>query len=195
LRQLSANIAPLLTSDSGVEMFYLVRITAKTGAVILTSTTHYDDITLSNGHIFEANGLIVSADPPQLSTTVDREQYRVTLSDPEFLQGTMAEIGLVGKVLEVRLGFIDPATGLPFTNVLDTFIMYRGRLEGSSYKVDTNEFGEALLQMTGVSPILSLDMRRGLTLSKDAARQRNAQDTCCDQILEGASSVVLKWGR
>lgn len=194
MRQLSANVVAALTG-ADLETFYTIRIADKNDTVVFTSTTHHSNVTLSNGHLFEANGLIVSVDPPQLSTTVDREQYKVGIADPAFLQGSMAENGLIGKKLEVRIGFIDPTTGLPYTNVNDTFLVYKGRIDGTAYKVSTQEYGESVLMITGTSPILSLDMKKGIFLSRDAVRQRNVNDSSCDQLYEGSGSVVLKWGR
>ena len=194
MRQLSANVAPLLIAGTA-EMILLVRIYDKNNTVIFTSTTFYEDVTLSNGYVYAANGLIVGADPQQLSTTVDREQYKISIADPSFLQGPLLEAGLTGARLEVRLGFINPATGLPFTAETDTFILYRGRIDNAGYKISTEEYGESILQISGASPLLSLDTKRGLLLSKDAARQRNSNDSCCDQIYEGSSAITLKWGK
>ena len=194
MRQLSTNVASLLELGD-TETLFLVRITDKEGEVVFSSTSYYDDVTLSNGYLYEANGMLVSADPPQLSTTVDREQYKVILSDPEFMQGDNAENGLTGKRMEVRVGFIDPESGLPFTEERDTFIVYRGRVDGASYRISTEEYGETLLQITGVSPILSLDMKKGIHLTKDAIRQRNPNDSSCDQMYEGSSTIILKWGK
>jgi len=195
MRQLSPNIAALLQSYDTLETIYLVRIENKQGEVIYADTTHYAEVELSNGHVFPATGDLVSADPPQQSTTVDREQYKITIADPEFILGDLAEANLVGKRLQCRIGFIDPATGDPFTDVEDTFLVYAGSVDGGSYKIEIEEFGESLFQVTGVSPILSLEMKKGISLSRDAVRQRNPADSCCDKIHEGSGSSVLKWGR
>lgn len=195
MRQLSTNIASLLDLQEEVETLFLVRITDKDGAVVFSSTSYYENVTLSNGYLYEANGMLVSADPPQLSTTVDREQYKITIADPEFMQGDNAENGLTGKRMEVRLGFVEPEIGVPYTDEIDTFIVYRGRVDGAAYKISTEEFGEALLQITGVSPIMSLEMKKGFRLTKDATRQRNPTDSSCDQLYEGSSTIVLKWGK
>lgn len=194
MRQLSSNIVAALNGEE-LATFHMLQITDKTGDQILSSTSHYTNITLSNGVTYESNGLLVDVDPPQLSTTVDREQYSVTLADPYFMQGALAETGLIGKKLEVRVGFLDSVTGLPLLNVIDTFLIYKGRIDGTSYKIDMQEYGEALLNVTGTSPILSLDMKKGIFLSRDAVRQRNINDSSCDQLYEGSGAVVLKWGR
>lgn len=194
MRQLSANVAALVENNQA-ETIFLVRITDRDGDVVFSTTTFYENVTLDNGYQYEANGMLVAADPPQLSTNVDREQYHVTLADPEFMQGDNAENGMTGKRLEVRLGFLDPETGYPYTADEDTFVVYRGRIDGAAYKVNTEEYGEALLQITGISPILSLDAKRGFYLSRDATRQRNPNDSSCDQLYEGSSALVLKWGK
>jgi hypothetical protein len=195
MRQLSANITALIESDETVEMFHMVRITNRAGTVIYADTTHHAPVTLSNGAVHPATGSLVSVDPPQQSTTVDREQYQITIADPEFLLGALAEANLVGKRLESRVGFINPETGTPFTNVNDTFLTYKGAVNSGAYKITLEEFGEALFQVTGVSPILSLETRRGMYLSRDAVRQRNSADSCCDKIFEGSGPATLKWGK
>jgi hypothetical protein len=195
MRQLSANITALMASGEPVEMFYMVRITNRAGVVIYADTTHYATVVLSNGFTYPATGSLVSVDPPQQSTTVDREQYQITVADPAFLLGELAEANLVGKRLETRVGFINPATGTPFTNVADTFLTYKGAVNSGAYKVTLEEFGEALFQITGVSPILSLETRRGIYLSRDAVRQRNSADSSCDKIFEGSGAATLKWGK
>jgi hypothetical protein len=194
MRLLSPTISALIAAGD-VEVIYLLRITDSNGVPLITSTTFYSDVTLSNGYVYVSNGLLVGADPPQLSTTVDREQYKVTMADPEFNEGPYADNGFIGKIMEVRLGFINPATGLPFTTVAETFTVYKGRLDGTSYRIAMVELGEALLQIIGTSPMASLDMAQPFYLSKDEVRQRNIDDACADSIYEGSSTTALKWGK
>jgi hypothetical protein len=194
MRQLSANVAPLFASGE-VETVLMISIKDKDDNLVLSSTSFYENITLDNGDLYEANDLLVSADPPQLSTTVDREQYKIVIADPDFMEGSEAEIGMVGKKMTVVAGFINPETGTPFTADEDVFVVYKGKVDGAAYKIALQEFGEALLQITGVSPILSLEAARGIYLSKDAVRRRNSQDSSCDQLYEGSTAVVLKWGK
>jgi hypothetical protein len=196
MRQFSAPVAALFAdSDVELETIFLVRITDASGAIVISTTTHFNNVTLSNGWVYEANALLMSADPPQLSTVVDREQYKLIIADPDFITGSYAESGLIGKLLDVRVGFIDPATGLPMTTLTDTFVVYKGRVDGSNFQIDTKELGECLLQITGTSPILSLDMAKGIYLSRDAVRGRHPADTCCDDIYEGSNTSTSKWGK
>jgi hypothetical protein len=194
VRQLSANIVTLINNKT-VNAFYMVLVQHTGGGFVhFNTTSHYADVTLSNGQTYIADGKLKSADPPQMNTTVDREQYKVILADPSFSEGGNIGQGLVGKVLEVRLGFIDPSTGLPFTNVADTFIVYKGRVDSASYMIDTEE-GEVDLQITGVSPMVSLEMVKGYYLSRDNVRAHDSADSSFDDVYEGSSAIILKWGK
>jgi hypothetical protein len=125
MRQLSANIKALIDAEN-VTAFYMVLVQAfDSGFVYFNTTSHYADLTLSNGVEYLSDGKLKSCDPPQLSATVDREQYKLILADPGFDDGATIGMGLVGAVLEVRLGFINPSTGTPYTNISDTFVVYK----------------------------------------------------------------------
>jgi hypothetical protein len=345
---LSDNIKACLALDS-VEAFYLLRITNADNSVIYASTTYFKDIVLSNGYSYTADDLIVAVDSPQISSSVDREQYKIVLADPTFAQGVSASTGLVGKYLETRIGFINrsaapgvttfvtnlnydfngtlpsswaypgtivstdaaatttltntvidqnlrlsgvsitPASnylirmrvklvsgawegnlfytntnhgesgtvgqylsipaptlgvwttitvdarsfvndyftggtitalrfdfinassasvaidyiqigkaedyGQPYLNASDTFIVYKGRVESVAYAIDTQEIGEAKINITGSSPIVNLDQKNAIYLSRDYIRKQNASDSCCDQIFEGSGTLALKWGK
>lgn len=194
MRTLSANLQGILNANH-IELFYLLRIYKQSGTSIVASTTYVRDLTMSNGITYAADDRLVNVDPPQLTTTVDREQYKITLADPDFSLGAHAETGLVGSIMETRIGFIEPVSGLPFSSIADTFVVYKGKVDSVGYTVNTSEFGEANIQIIGVSPMLSLEMKKGLFLSRDYIRQQNINDSCCDQIYEGSTAVVLKWGK
>lgn len=344
----SAKMLACLSKDD-IEAFYLLRITNSDGSAIYSSTTHFMDITLSNGNTYTADGLIMSVDNPQTSSSIDREQYKVALADPAFAQGISAQTGLVGKFLETRIGFINrsatpgvqnfvasntydfngtiptgwtyPGTaiasytntattitntvvdqnlikgsltlsplnnylvqisviwlagawegilyyantthnysgvvgqyivipqpvlntwttitldmrtlvsdwmtggtitglrfdfinnvsasvaidsisigkaedyGQPYLDAMDTFSAYKGRIESCAYDIDTRELGQVKLTITGSSPIVNLDQKRSIYLSRDYIRKQNGTDSCCDQIYEGSGMITLKWGK
>lgn len=185
-----------------IEGFYLLRVVDSTGVVIFSSTTHYTDITLSNGNTYFSDGKIIAVDAPQLSSTVDREQYKIVLTDPSFALSSKLDSNLVGKQLETRIGFVDSNNsisnanyGKPYTNVEDTFVIYRGLIEAAAYEIDTNTIGESKIAISGASPLLSLDQKNGIYLSKDYIHKNSPTDTSCDQIYQGSLGLVLKWGR
>jgi len=184
-----------LIADGRARVFYTLHLLNADGTVFRASTTHFSSVKLGNDITYVADDFIVSVDPPKISSNVDREQYRVTLADPDFQSAADAENGLVGKKMEARLGFLDPDTGLPLTDLADTFVVYKGRVDGMTSTISTDEVGESLFDMTGASPMVSLDMSKGIFLSRDSIRARDKEDACCDKIYNGSSSLVLKWGR
>jgi hypothetical protein len=194
MRQLSSNIVNLIANET-VNAFYMVLIRHyNDGFINFNTTSHFANVTLSNGITYLADGKLKSADPPQLTTTVDREQYKVLLSDPSFTEGGNIGQGLVGKIMEVRIGFLNPLTGTPFTNIADTFVSYKGRVNSASYLVDTDE-GTVDLEVTGVSPLISLEMVKGFYTSRDFVRQQDVTDSSFDSVYEGSGGTVLKWGK
>lgn len=177
-----------------IEAFYLVRI-MDGSTEIYSTTSYFRDIALSNGVTYYSDGRLVSVDAPQLSSTVDRELYRIAIADPEFNSAESADSGLVGKQAEVRLCFVSHITKLPLTNVWDSPIVYKGTIEGTNYTIETAGVGESVLSLSCSSPMADLDLRRPIYLSKDTVSSRNPLDTCCDQIYEGSGQLTLKWGK
>lgn len=192
--QFSANIQTVL-SQMPIETFYMLRVSNINGTAIYSSTDYFMNVTLSNGYVYTADSLLLSVDPPQLSSTVDREQYKIVLSDPSFSQASIIENNIVGKYLETRIGFINQTTGLPYLTASDTLIVYKGRIDSAGYVIDSGEIGESKLQITGSSPISNLDQKNGIYLSKETIRNANGNDSSCDQIYEGSGALMLKWGK
>jgi hypothetical protein len=194
MRQLSSNIQTLIANET-VQAFYMVLIRHyDDGFIHFNTTSCYCDVTLSNGISYVSDGKLKSADPPQINTNVDREQYKVILSDPAFDEGANVGNGLVGKIMEVRVGFINPATGLPFTNIEDTFVTYKGRVDRTSYLVDTED-GNVDLEIIGVSPLISLDMVKGYYTSRDNVRAQDSTDSSFDSVYEGSGAITVRWGK
>lgn len=191
---LSANIQNILASGKA-ESFYLLSIHEGDGSLYKTSTTHYSDILMANGITYAADDYIVALDPPQLSSTVDREQYKIVLTDPNFNTAASAQSNFIGKVLEVRLGFCDYDSHVPLTSMADTFVVYKGKIDAANSEIKTDIIGESLFNISGASPMLSLDSKKGINLSREDVRSRYPNDGCCDQIYEGSGTLVLKWGR
>jgi hypothetical protein len=186
----STNIATLLQNPS-IECFYVVKIgTYKT-------TSYFTDITLSNNETYLSDGKLVNVDPPRLSSSVDREIYKVVLADADYSLGTIMQSGLVGSNFEVRLIFIDPTTNLPYTTLTDTVLSYKGDVDSIGYSVETGNSGQVLLEVSGASPMADLDLTKAFYTSKEYIRglADNSQDSCFDQVYEGSGPVAIKWGK
>jgi hypothetical protein len=190
--------SPLVASwikTNKAECLFFVKIVDGSGTVFRASTTHYSDFTFQDNVTYKADDFIISADPPQQSSTVDREQYKLTVQDDTFGLQAEAENGLVGMDMTVYLGFVNPDTGLVQATFADTFILYQGIIDGCSGTLSTEAVGEAVYVISGASPMVSLEQSRGFYLSRDNVRHRNAKDASFDSIYTGSGSLILKWGR
>jgi len=191
--QLSTKLAEVLAMDV-IETFLMVQVKSKSGDIKYNTTTYFSNITLSDGREYLGDGSLVSVDPPQISSSVDREQYKVTLADPDFDAGSTLDT-LLGHKAEVRAGFVDSVTGYPLLNLEDTLIIYAGDIDQAAISANVGEHGEVLLQLTCASPMGDLDLKKQIYLSKDEVRKRDINDTCCDQIYVGSGKFLLKWGK
>jgi hypothetical protein len=190
-----SNTVKEIIADGKAEAFFCVYILNNDSSVFRASTSHTNNVTLSNGITYVADDFLVNVEPPQQSSNVDREKYKITVCDSTFQSAALAENGLVGKRIEIRLGFMNPDTGLPLTSLSDTIIAYKGRLESLTGEINTEEVGEIQFVFTCTSPIMSLDMTRGIYMSKDYIRGRNPNDACADEIYVGNTPLLQKWGR
>jgi hypothetical protein len=196
----SMNVRNALSRDV-IDAFYMLRVLNYDGSVMYSTSNYFMDIQLKNngvdlvGYNYPSDATLLAIDPPQMSTNVDREQYKITLADPMLDKLTSVRNNLVGRVLEGRLGFVNHDTGVPYLEIADCPIVYKGRIDGASYLIKTNELGENTLQITGSSPMRNLDLKKSLFMSRDFVRQRDANDSSCDQIYEGSGAITLKWGK
>jgi hypothetical protein len=188
--EFSSTVVQILSNPT-IEGFYLVDIQSG----LYRTTSYFRDITLSNGVTYPNDGKLLAVDPPQLSSVVDREIYKISFADPDFTNGPAADYGLVGKTVEVRLGFVNQTTKLPELDISNTILIYSGTVDGTGYSINTAEIGSSVLNVTCSSPMGDLDFRRPLYTTKDSMRSRDPADTSCDQIYEGSGQLQLKWGK
>jgi hypothetical protein len=190
----SAKVTSIIASGKG-EVFLFVHFLNGNGTLYRASTTHFNSFTASNNVTYLADDFIVAIDNPQISTVVDREQYKLTVADYNFFSEAEAKNGMVGMKVEVRLGFIDPDTGQPLTNVADSLVVYKGKIDSVGATINTEERGDSIFVISCASPMLALDMKKPIFLSKDYIRSQNPIDSCCDSIYKGSSGITLKWGK
>ena len=189
----TANIQAALAADE-INAFYLMHIKDSTDAVVYGTTTHSSDIVLSNSAFYPANGILLGVSNTELSSYLDKAKYEITLIEENYLDSLTGK-QLVGHTMELLLGFIDPSTGTPLTNVADVIVQYIGGVDSAAYIIDTSQIGSAVLKLTAASPMANLDSRQAFTLNRDSIRARTPSDASCDQIFEGSGSLILKWGK
>lgn len=186
--QFSTTIANILQNPT-IDAFYCVTIGS------YKTTSFHSNITLSNGEVFESDGKLLSVDPPKISAVVDREIFKVTLSDSDFSLGAQFQSGIVGTNFEVRVLLLNPNTNLPYTNITDTIIAYKGKIDNIGYSFETGNIGNSILGISGSSPMNDLDSIKNFYTSREYIRTKYPDDSCFDQIYEGSGPVNIKWGK
>jgi len=185
----------LLALESPENMgFFLIKIINQNSTLMLATTSFTQNITMSDATTYLADNRLIGVDNPQFSTTIDREQYRIVLADPDFSLAPTVESNFIGKLMEVRIGFLNPATRLPFTSLNDTIVVYKGKVDSASYQIETED-NEMKLTLSGASGLMTLDRQQSLIFARDTIRERTPDDSCADFVYQGSASIVLKWGR
>lgn len=182
-------VVAAVLSQPNPEAFYLVTIGS------YRTTSHFSDVTLSDGSTFVSDGRLLTIDPPRISTSVDRELFKLALSDDDDGLTSLLESNPVGAPFEVRIGFINTSTGQPYTNINDTVVSYGGIVDSVGQSIQTGELGDKQLIVNGASPMADLDAVRTFTGSRDYIRGIAPDDSSFDQVYEGSGQVNLKWGK
>ena len=179
----NARILELLAQPV-INMFYCIHMKD------LKYTTYSSNITLADG-VYIGHGPVFSVDAPRMDSVVDRDLYKIILTDEGFALGDLYETNFVGAEAEVRVCLVDYYTGVPETT--DTILIYKGIIESFNYEIDTSEAGRVLSTVSCSNPMADLDAVRPYYTSKDFIKQINPSDTSYDQIYVGSEGVSLIW--
>ena len=185
MRQFSSAVETALLEEY-VDFFILIKLEFSSNYYFtsLPYDLDYDGQTwLSDGGTFEY-------DSPQTSSIIDREAYRVAISDVSGTMQTEIANNVVGSPMSVFGGFLD-ASGAPLIGTDDVFLIYKGTVDSPTI---TNDFEQRLAVFEGTSPMADLDMVRTLITSKDGMDQYSATDTSFDEVFED-NELELKWGK
>ena len=197
MRAISNSIQQLLVLDN-VSTFFLVTFVTYAGTVYHTNLPY--DITITGLSTFLADNTLLSVDPPRQSSSVDRETYRISYADPNFIFRPYFENGMIGADISIRLGFFNTSdatigstpVGKPFTDSADTIIIYEGTIDTHGYNVTEDA---VTIGLEGSSPMSDLGLSKPFFTSKDSLRQVNVNDTAFDQVFQGSKTVYLYWGK
>ena len=185
MRNFSSAVQTVLDSDL-IEFAFLIKLEFNS-TYYLTSSSYDVDY---DGNTYLANSGLYEFDSPKFSTVVDRESYRVVISEvlnemlPEF------KLNVVGKSIEVFVALRD-ANGDLLTSTDDVLHVYKGTVDKPSI---TNDFDQKLAVLEGTSPMSDLDMVNNFISSKDGMDQKSDTDTSFDEIYND-SEITLKWGK
>lgn len=185
MRTFSTAVQTVLDSDL-IEFAFLIKLGFNSN-YYLTSNS-YDVV--YNGNTYLANGGLYEFDSPKFSTVIDRESYRVVIS--ELLNEMLPEFksNVVGKSIEVFVALQD-ANGQLLLTTSDVLNIYKGVVDKPSI---VNDFETKLAVLEGTSPMSDLDMVKTFISSKDGMDQKSTTDTSFDEVYED-SEIMMKWGK
>lgn len=144
-----------------------------------------DDIYIRGGADLQA------VDTPRVSSSVDKEKFRVVFSGRDSIPLLEQKSNLSGRELEVWVGYHDE-DGIPVNDSFNKMMLaYRGGIDQNAIQ---NDFESIRVMITGTSPLVNLDQRGGYPVSKDGMDQINTNDTSFDFLYKG-SSKTLEWGK
>ena len=185
MRQFSPAVQVILDSDL-IEYAFLIKLSLNYDYYL--TSNGYDVV--YDGNTYLANSGLYEFDSPKSSTILDRESYKVIISElfnemiPEF------KLNVVGKPIEVFVALRD-ANGDLLLSTDDVLKVYKGTVDRPSI---TNDFDKKLAVLEGTSPMSDLDLVNTFITSKDGMDQKSDTDTSFDEIYEGGE-ITLKWGK
>ena len=182
MKNTPASIITGLTSD--VADPYLLLDMEFTGDTIRLTTLPYN-VTV-NGNTYVSDGGLTQLAPPQLSSVLDREVYRIKLVDFDNSYKSKFESGAFGTPVTVRLGLEGNTTDL------DT--LYKGRIDATYIETNPAEgTKEAIIECS--SPFGALDRTTDRRTDKSTQQQISSSDTCFNNIYNSAEEIEIKWGK
>jgi hypothetical protein len=185
MRTFSSTVENILLSGN-IDFFFLIKLSFNSNYYI----TSYSNDIVYNGDTYSANGGLFEVDSPKFSSVVDREAYRVLVLDNLNAMKTEIEANVVGKPIEVKLGFVD-SNGNPITTPSDVLSIYKGYVDNP---VISNDWEHKVITFEGTSALADLDMINSYITSRDGMDQKSLKDTSFDQIYEN-SAIEVKWGK
>lgn len=200
-----SNAVNTLIFEKNISYFFLVSLDITSAIQHYTSLPY--DITMGDGNTYSSENSVYGVDPPRISDIVDREAYKISLSDPSFLLKYYFEDGIIGRDVSVRIGFINSTDsdiqghddtlvypGEVFKDMNDTILIYAGAVDNHGYTIDIRN-SEVIATIEGSSPMADLDLVKTFYTSKNSISQRSSTDTCFDSVHEGSGSIQVRWGK
>lgn len=162
--------------------------------------THNYNLTIDS-KLYIADNKIVSVDPPRLSSSVDKESYKIVLTDPDFQFRGLFERGFSQVKVKISIGFYNTSSGTlggaavgePLTNIADTITVYQGTVDNQVYAINPN--GGIIVTLECTSPMGALAMSKPFLTTDDSMHQVSSTDTSFSQVFKGSKGIGLLWGK
>jgi len=186
MRSFNGNLESVFNSDR-IEYFFLIKLSFSQDFYF---TSYHSDIAW-DGQTWVADGGLLEVDSPRFSSVVDREAYKIVLTDLVDQLAGEFKAGVIGSDIQVWAGFTDPSTGQPMLASGDVVSIYSGYVDSPAIE---NDWETKTAVIEGSSPMADLDRVNLIMVSKDGMDQLNLSDTSYDRIYDDAE-ISLKWGK
>jgi len=193
MRVFNSTIQAILDSQS-IEFFFLIKLELHSATKYLTDIS-YDVV--FDGQTYVGNSSLFEYDSPKFSSVVDREAYKIVLTDFINEFSTEMKNNMVGKNIEVRVGFYD-SSGVPILNVANTMFVYKGTIDRPILQSSEDN---KIAVIEGTSPMSDLDLVRSFMTSRQGMAQRSGVnsngdplDTSFDNMYDN-KEIMVKWGK
>lgn len=185
-RSFSSAVQARIDSDDRLKYFFLIELKFNSTYrfTSLSQDVSWDSQTwTSDGGLFEV-------DAPRFSSVIDREAYRVVLTDLDEALHAEFQAGVIGKEINVWAGFLDDSNQ-PLLGADDVVSLYGGYVDSPEVVID---WDTKTASLQGTSPMADLDQVKSIMVSRDGMDQFSSSDTSYDALFED-SEILIKWGK
>lgn len=182
MKNTPASITTALVND--LAQPYLILDMEFTGGTVRLTNLPYD--IQVGGNTYVADGGLTDLEPPQLTSILDREVYRIKLVDFNNEYKSHFDNNALGTPATVRLGILG--------NTTDFDTVYKGRIDGVSIETNPAE-GTKSATIECSSPFAALDRTNSRMTDKNHQRNINPDDSSMDYVYAAAKEVEIKWGK
>jgi len=182
MKNTPASIVSGLVNDLA-EPYLILDLEFSSGTVRLTNLPYNVSV---GGNTYVSDGGLTQFSPPQLTSSIDRETYRIKLTDYQNFYKDEFETNAVGTPVTVKLGIVG--------NTTDFDILYKGRIDATFIETNPAEGSKnAILECS--SPFGALDRTADRRTDKNTQRLIDSTDSCFDRIYNNENTIQLRWGK
>jgi hypothetical protein len=205
MRKINSNIKNLIENNP-VEPILILDIGNESSILQQYLTSSPFDIQVENT-IYKSTVDIVGLDLPKNSQIIDKETYKIELSDPDFLYYSYFTIGLTNTPVTLRALFVNTSDSVfigtnsvsynpdeIITSLNDSIIIYKGLINNAEYITESDR-DTSLIRIYAVSALASLDNKNPARVTKNYLRNINSSDSAFDSVFESKQQITLKWGK
>jgi len=138
------------------------------------------------GNTYISDGGLTQFEPPKLTSVLDKETYRIKLTDHSNIYKGYFDSNALGTPVTVRLGIEG--------NTTDFDIIYKGRIDGVSIEVDPSESIKIAVIECG-SPFAALERTNERRTDHNTQTLIDQYDISMSEVYANSTEIEVKWGK